>query len=379
MRIQNLIIAVAAVLLTSCAQDGILSVREKVNEPEQPINFSIYTDMATKAFPANAESLTSYHDQFVVFSTKTSTIDGTVLSVFNGDTVYSKAGSWEYKDLRYWDKQANFSFVAISPSAKYIIYNKTDNVADASGDYVTVAGGYTLVGTNLQDGTRTTEVNKGFTGENGKDADLMTAQKNNQNGATHDATVDMLFNHILAKLNVTIGKAKILDTMNVYIKKVEVLGLDNHGTYAQKDYNVTNSGWNSTKEDANYKLSWEAENIDGVLLNSGTTNGLTYTPGAPKYFIESLVMPQSIERDVEALRLEYAINDQDYKYQLKFKYNDTLKDMNQQDSVVLRAVFPEFMDRNKYILKLTIDPEAIIFDARAAAWAEQIDTTLIVK
>jgi hypothetical protein len=53
--------------------------------------------------------------------------------------------------------------------------------------------------------------------------------------------------------------------------------------------------------------------------------------------------------------------------------------MNQQDSVVPRAVFPEFMDRNKYILKLTIDPEAIIFDARAAAWAEQIDTMLIVK
>ena len=152
-----------------------------------------------------------------------------------------------------------------------------------------------------------------------------------------------------------------------------------HISHIQKDYNVTNSGWSSSKEDGSYKLSWEAENTDGVLLNSGTTNGLTYTPGAPKYFIESLVMPQSIERDVEALRLEYAINDQDYKYQLKFKYNDTLKDMNQQDSVVLRAVFPEFMDRNKYILKLTIDPEAIVFDARAAAWTEQIDTTLIVK
>lgn len=382
MRNGLLILAVAT--LASCAQEGILSIREQANDANQPIGFSIYTDKATRAFPAGSESLTNYHDQFVVFSTKTSTIDDEIIEVFNGDTIKFETGSWKYSPLRFWDKQAVFSFVAIAPSAKYITYTKPDSVANPAGDYVTVDGGYTLVGTNLQDGTRTTEVNKGFTGENGKDADLMTAQKNNQNGATHAETVDMLFSHILSKINVIIGKAKILDSQNVYIKKVEITGLDNHGTYAQSNYTAVQSGWNSSKTNAAYKLSWQASDANGVLLNSGTGSDLNYRPGTPKYFIESLVMPQSIELSdtlatAEALKLEYAINNQTYKYELKFKYNDTLQDISGQDSIVERMVFPEFMDRSKYILKLTIDPEAIIFNAAAAAWADQIDTTVVVK
>lgn len=368
------------IVMASCANEGILSVREINQQPEQAIAFNIFTDKATRAFPAGSEALTNYHDQFVVYSTKVSNIDNTVIQVFDGDAVRYQTGSWKYDDLRFWDKQAKFSFVAIAPSAKYIIYTKTDNVADNSGDYVTKEGGYTLVGTNLQDGTRTTEVNKGFTGEDGKDADLMTAQKNNQNGAAHDETVDMLFSHILAKLNVTIGKAKILDAQNVYIKKVEITGLDNHGTYVQKNYTTTTSGWQSSKTDATYKLSWTAAaNTPGTLLNSGSGEGSSYQPGAPKYFIESIVMPQSVENattsttGAEKLYMEYAINNQTYKYELNFKYNDTLKKVLEPtvDSIVVRSVFPEFMDRSKYTLKLTINPDVIIFDAKAAAWAEK--------
>lgn len=373
----------AVIILASCAKDGIMNVRSLDQEPES-IDFNIFTDKATRAFPAGSEALTNYHDQFVVFSTKTSTIDEQVIEVFNGDTISYQGGSWKYEPLRFWDKQAKFCFAAVAPSAKYITYNNPGNVATVTGDYVTNDGGYSLVGTNLQDGTRTTEVNKGFTGENGKDADLMTAQKNYQNGAAHTEKVDMLFSHILAKLNVIIGKAKVLDEQNVYIKKVEITGLDNHGTYAQSNYTATRSGWNSSKTDASYKLSWQASNASGELLNSGYTIGSTYYPSTPKYFIESIVMPQSIELSdtlatAEALKLEYAINNQLYKYELKFKYNDTLQDILGQDSIVERMVFPEFMDRSKYILKLTIDPEAIIFDAAAAAWANNVDTTVVVK
>lgn len=371
------ILIIVTVILASCAQDSVLNVRNIEQEPDQAISFNIFTDKGTRAFPAGSVSLSNFHDQFVVFSTKTSTIDNEIIEVFNGDTVAYSAGAWTYAPLRYWDKQANFSFVAIAPSAKYIIYTKTDSVANPAGDYKTKDGGYTLVGTNLQDGTHTAEINKGFTGEDGKDADLMTAQKNNQNGAAHDATVDMLFSHILAKLNVVIGKAKVLDGQNVYIKKVEITGLDDHGTYAQKNYTGATSGWNSSKVNASYKLSFQ--NNTGILLNSGTGTGENYHTGTPKYFIESIVMPQGIERDNEALKMEYVIGNQTYKYELKFWRNDTLKDINNQDSVVPRIVFPNLMDRSKYTLKLTIDPDAIIFDAAAAEWASSQDTSLIVK
>lgn len=376
-------------MLAACSEEGILSIRNFDQEPDQAIGFNIFTDKATRAFPTDAQALTIYHNQFVVFSTKTSTIDNEISEVFNGDTVSYNNG-WKYNPLRFWDKKAKYSFVAIAPSAKYIIYTKTDSVANPAGDYVTKDGGYTLVGTNLQDGTRIAEINKGFTGDNGRDADLMTAQKNNQNGAAHTETVDMLFSHILAKLNVTIGKAKVLDGQDVYIKKVEITGLDNHGTYAQKRYTAAQSGWTSSKNDtaSNYKLAWNAApGTNGVALNPGSGEGQTYTPGTPKYFIESIIMPQSIENatttsaGAEKLYMEYSINGQPYKYELNFKYNDTLKKVLEPtvDSIVVRSVFPEFMDRSKYTLKLTIDPDVITFDARAAMWTTSTETTQTVK
>ena len=373
------IIAIMTIIvMASCAEDSKLNIRDFNQESNQAIGFSVFTDKATRSFPANSETLSKYQNQFVVYSTKASTIDNTIMDVFNGDTIKYLSGSWKYDELRFWDKQANFHFVAISPSAKYVKYTGTDNVADATGDYVTKEGGYTLVGTNPQNGTGTSEINNCFTGVDGVDTDILTAEKNYQVGATHDETVDMLFQHILAKLNVTITKSKAMDSQDVYIKKIEIKGLKDHGTYVGKDYTSTQtsytSGWTASKINRNYKLGWQdtVASSKGKKLSSGSGEGNAYQAPNPQYFIESIVMPQEIEKDSVALLLEYAINNQTYKYELNFNYEDTLKKVNEPtvDSIVNRVVFDQFMDRSKYNLKLTIDPEVIIFKANAAAWAD---------
>lgn len=373
MKAKYLLIVAAATLLASCAENTVLNGLDRGDNTDYPIGFGIYTDKATRG--NNTEGLEKYHTQFVVFGTKTSTVYDQIFQVFEGDTVSYTAGSWIYSPLRFWDNQAKFSFVAIAPSAKYITYSKTDSVADPAGDYVTVDGGYTLVGTNLQNGTGTAEINFGFTGEDSIDADIMTAQKiTDQHGATHPEKVDLLFSHVLAKLNITIRKTAVLDQQQVYIKKVEITGLDNHGVYAQKLYSDSTSGWISSNTDTTYVVGWKADTTleKGLLLPAGET---------PKYFVESLIMPQDIRKDTinaQELHMDYWINNQIYKYNLKLRYNDTLTNQAGQDSIVERTVFDSFKDRNKYTIKLTIDPEAIIFNIKAQSWSEN-DSTISVS
>lgn len=362
MRTNHLVIIAAAALLASCAQEGMLNTLDQSGNTYAPISFGIYTEKATRA---NTEGLNTYHTQFVVFGTKTYTFNGVTEPVFSGDTVrYDNVkNAWRYDDLRYWESGANYGFAAIAPSAKYITYSKTDNVRDESGIYITQGSGYTLVGTNLQNGIRTAEVNYGFTGEDGLDADLMIAPVNLQKGVTHDETVSLIFQHILAKINVAIRKTAAMKDEHIYIKKVAITGLDNHGTYAKREYTGSTSGWTSSNTDNTYTIGWNTNGeSDSLELNTMTD----YT-----YFVESMVMPQAIKKgtaDAQALHLEYYINKQRYSFDRYFRYDDSLKNVAGEDSIVERTLFPSFTDRNKYNILLTIDPEAIILNVESAGW-----------
>lgn len=391
MRKSYFILAAAATILASCAENGKITNDLRSDENKTVIGFSTYSEKATRATGTN-EDLETYHGTFAVYATKKSTVDNTTISpVFNADIITyddskEEPNNWTYSPYRFWDKQANYHFVAVAPNADVVSYSKPEDVAATDGDYVAAA--YTLKGQNLQTTPSESEAKVGFHGNSGQDTDLMTATKNPQNGASHDANVNMIFKHILAKLNISIAKAKILDDAKVVIKKVEVSGLDNKGKYAESDYklinNVQQSGWSQTvKEQINsndYILEWT--NATGVELNSGSTDGDNkYTLGAPLYFIESLVMPQSIEKDVdgaEKLYLEYEIttgtgasaHTEAYKYELKFRTDiQTGTDAQTNDPIYTeQTVFAEFMDRSNYTLKLTIEPQVIKFDAESTQW-----------
>lgn len=376
MKKNYLIIAAVVTMMTSCFESEKLNNALLDNEEPAVIGFNTISEKATRA---TIESLETYHNTFAVWSTKKSNINGAIEVVFCGDSVRDlitydglkmEPNNWTYSPYRYWDKQAVYDFVAVAPNSEIIRYDKPENVADAEGTYVTTdAAGYTLVGQNLQSNTAPAEaeIKIGFNGGNG-DTDLMTAGKINRNGAAAITDVNLEFKHILAKLNIAIAKDPTFDNVMVMIDTVYVLGLDDNGTYTEKS-STTTSGWHSTASAnaANYKLAWENE--QGIELPNGTGEGDNYVPGKFLYFIESLVMPQTIEDSAEQVFVKYRIKSgtvtQSYSQVIK------LIDGNVK-------VFESFQERNNYTLFLTVRPNVITFDASTAAWTDKSASSNIV-
>ena len=368
MRKSFLIIAAAA-MLASCWETEKIGKDIVNDETPSVIGFNTISEKATRA-TASETDLEYYHNSFNVYSTKTSNnvTDATPEVVFDGnleadlisfDSTRMAPNNWTYSPYRYWDKQATYAFVAVAPNSKIVKYSKSENVADNAGTFVTTnATGYTLVGQNLQtsDAPADAEIRKGFTGANGGDTDIMTSGKITRNGANPAEDVNLEFHHILAKLNIAIAKDPTFDNVKVIIRKVQVVGLDDNGTYYEGTSD-TESAWTSSKVNDDYKLLWE--NANGIELPGSTDEA----NGKKLYFIESLIMPQSIEQNVEKLIIDYTIvtetREEKYNYELKFDDGQNNK------------VFENFRERNNYTVSLTVRPNIITFDASATLWVDQ--------
>lgn len=374
MKKSYLIIASAAIL-ASCAQNETLNEIVKEETPTV-IGFNTISEKATRA--DGVENLEDYHASFNVYSTKVSNnpgADQTPVVVFDGnlqadlisfDANRMAPNNWTYSPYRFWDKQATYSFVAVAPNSEIVKYSKSGDVADNAGTFVTTAAtGYTLTGQNLQtsDAPAEAEIRKGFTGADGGDTDVMTSGKITRNGADPVEDVNLEFKHILAKLNIAIAKDPTFDNVKVLIRKVQVVGLDDNGTYYEGTSD-TESAWTSTKVNDDYKLQWE--NANGIELPGSTEDA----NGKKLYFIESLVMPQSIEKDVEKLIIDYTIvtetREEKYNYELKFDDGDPK-----------HKVFENFRERNNYTISLTVRPNIITFDASAILWVDKTSDNIV--
>lgn len=400
MRKSYFILAAAATILASCAENGKITNDLRSDETKAVIGFSSYSEKATRGVNDNT-NLEDYHTTFVVYGSKKSTNeDATISEVFDGGTTalltYSDGATtpndWTYSPYRYWDKQANYKFIAVAPNANIVKYDwdataaNLVEVGNAANDFVSAAD-YTLIGQNLQATATSAEINTGFVGGAGKDTDIMTSALVSEAGATHNTNVNLVFKHILAKFNVTVAKAKILNNAEVYIKSIEINGLKDKGsnydesTYTEGDNTVDpivapQSGWTASYSDDatphaytlvyNYATDGnkkenggnDAEGQVGAkLAQYDETNNKT----VPTYFIESLVIPQAVAANTATLTLKYQIvtgtgaNKHEENYTYKF-------DMNQ--------AFASYLDRHNYKLNLTITPEIITFDATASTWKD---------
>lgn len=366
-----LLFAAAATMMVACSDTEKLNNNLVDNEAPRVIGFNTISEKATRA--GVIEDLELYHKTFAVWSTKESMNTHAIDTVFNGDdardiitfdSVRLAPNHWTYNPYRYWDRQAEYSFVAVAPNSKVIRFNKPENVADNTGTFVTVsADGYTLIGQNLQSATAPAEaeIKVGFDGADGNDTDLMTSSKIGRKGSDPVADVNLSFKHILAKLNVSIAKDPVFDNVKVVIKSVKVTGLDDNGVYFEATSD-NNSAWKSALKDSTYALSWV--NTNGIELpKSEVVNNKNVAK--PLYFIESLVMPQSIEKEVEKLVINYTIvtetRSENYDYVLAL-----------QDSVGAK-VFENFHEQNNYTIKLTVKPNVITFDASSEGWNDIVN------
>lgn len=399
MRKSYLFIAVAGTILASCAENSKITNDLRNDETKTVIGFSSYSEKATRGDASNEANLEYYHGTFTVYGSKKSTNDNTISEVFDGGATslltYSNNATtpndWTYSPYRYWDKQANYNFIAVAPNANIVKYDWNAQAATLvevgtdANDFVTVDGGYTLVGQNLQKTATSAEIKKGFVGGDGKDIDIMTSEKVSHN-AGNTNTVNLDFKHILAKLNVSVAKAFVLNDDEVYIKSIEIKGFNDKGTYDESTYFPGKaavaadptaeppveaqaaipavSGWTASASAnvANYILKYnyaEDENKQDGQAGIKLADATSETATVPTYFVESLVMPQTVADDIATLTIKYQI------------VTGTGANAHAEDftrTFDMYDAFTSYLDRHNYTLKLTIEPQIIKFDATAATW-----------
>ena len=384
MKKNYLILAAAAAMLASCAETEKLNNELRDNEEPTAIVFSSYSEKATRADngdDSNINNLEFFHSTFAVYGTKQSVNDPTVISYIFGGTAEATGGvkngtvctytnnnnasfygsNWSYDDPRYWDKQSNYQFIAYAPAVESnplrYEYAATGKLVGAEGNDF-VATDYYLTGKNLQATPSNASKNKGFN-VNNQDLDLMTSGLKEQVGSNHEQ-VQLTFKHILAKINIMIGKAATLDEATVTIDSVAILNLKDKGSYSENRYNAQTpvSGWrpNNVNNNADYILKYIKPQGSTLALDATNNSAVQYL-----YFIESLVIPQPIGDDPK-VAIKYTIKRGEHSE--AFTYDMDLKD-----------AFTSLFDRSNYTLKFTIGPSVITFDASAAAWANDLEQT----
>ena len=377
--------AVATTFMASCSNEKVLNERQDRNE-QTVIGFSTYNVNSTKADLTGKDALESYHKTFMVYGTKVSTItttenpqyvfgedasatvavEGTQCNYVDGTTDPLFHGSnWQYETLRFWDKQATYNFIAYAPATAPLKYKYASATAGvgAEGNVFVTTSNYTLYGQNLMDGAQgaTQEKLTGFiesSSTDKKDIDIMVSElESGLNGvnyanATPKQHVNLLFHHILAKLNVVIAKDEILNNSTVTIKSVSIDGLKHVGTY-------NGTVWTAAERDANstYTLDFNTGLNESYFteLEDAEVDGTTVTL-KNKYFIESLVMPQTLP-DVCNLTIKYEI-----------KTGTHTEQYTSRQDISTTGIFTTFANRTNYTLKIKISPTVITFDAAASEW-----------
>ena len=374
----------SAAIFAACSETEKIQENLQDNEPTA-IGFTSYSQKATRGNTDVATNLEYYHNKFAVYGTKQNVNDATDIQyVFGGKatavgvqdgvtcTYQTSAdavlGDWKYDDPRFWDKQATYDFIAYAPAAtanpiRYYYGAVKAQVGDA-GSYFKTSSDYILTGTNIQATATKAEKIKGFNEAGNGDLDLMISDSEAQNGNGHDTYVNLEFRHILSKLNITIGQAEALYNSDVTIKEVKVTGLKDKGSYNEQNYNATAnpkvSGWTAGVDNNTYALHYTGSQV----LDKGQYVATVFQAGDPYFFIESLVMPQTIADDQTTLTIKYNIASGSYNED--YTYTLDLYDL---------AALQKYYDGYNYYLNITIAPDVIKFDATATLW----DNTTVVN
>ena len=390
MKKSYLMIATAAALLTACS--GTDTIKESIedNNP-QPFTFSAYADKVTKG--TNSSNLQDFYTVFGVYGFKNVTrnsvaTDETVFeNVPNeffatdaqGSTVYKTAGtkpsdewsftanSWYYENVRYWDKMANsYSFFAIAP------YEATPAPAlDVEATYDNIK-----IGTSSSKYDISTEKNLAIAGTpnavpqaaltySGFSKDYMLAAKNS--ARTSDVT--LVFNHILAKLNVKIVKAATYKgKQELKVNELKNAGLAKEGYY-EYNTNFTTDSWHAT--------GTYARDITADYSLTAQTNY------SGCYWLETLMFPQTTTCSIlGAQSTATAMNDMYLyiKYQIGSETYEAYYDFAAIWIGNTAAVNDEFSfaQGSEYTLTLTVGPDPIHFAAQVTQWA-QVEKDLTVN
>lgn len=435
MKKSYLMILAAVSLFASCYESDTFKGAAQEVQADQPLSFTAYADKVTKA--GNSTALNDFYTAFGVYGWKT--VNGTVVSdpVFSnipneyftedkgGSIVYKtsgkpstewtvpdnigvgegKKGYWYYENVRYWDKMASqYQFFAIAP------FESTPTYTVSAGDANISIATYDISGENnlalVDDGNSNLipQANLAYTGFK---KDYMIADKltPTPKGTVTTQDVQLVFHHILTKLNVKVKKSDLYKGSQVL--KVSELKIENLKKEANFEYttNMTTDGW---------KNKADIRTID-INTPYALANGATETPAMTdypdNYWIETLIFPQTttcmaagaqptpLELTGMYLYIQYMIGNETFNayYDLAYVFDPTTapvaatyytaaeaaayneaNDLSSGDegfaveNGVKTQAQPgkdfEFKQGSQYNLIITVGPEPIHFDARVIEW-----------
>lgn len=400
------IIAAATLIISGCGETEKLNRDIPESRTNVPLSFSAYSNVITRATDAkNSTKLNDFYDVFAVYSWK-AVDNGTPQDVFKnipneyftadeqGDVVYDAAGEkpsiewavpsnigvdngyWYYENLRYWDKLATYQFFAIAP------YD------DSATPYYSVAAGdnnFSLF--KNEDGKRydisTEEVNlmaskpekalKYYRFNN----DFMIADKKSTSTIAETATaasqdVNLVFHHILSKLNVMIKKdPDFKGKQNLVVTDLVIANLQKEGSFVFKNNSMTENGWTTTGKynisltGKNYSLNSEtaADNYDECYWVENLIFPQDIT--CKKAYVDNVIDPQSDADNLDTyLYIAYKIGDDVFE-----RYYDLANVFG----VKTANTTYSFEQGSQYRLTITVGPKPIHFTAEVTKWIEDTD------
>ena len=356
------LMAAAATMFAACSQSDVLN-EVQVQDEAQAIGFSTYANKATRAENSTAGTTTglySHHEIFKVWGYKNTYTEG---FVFNGAEVTGDGTNWSYSDKKYWDMAAtSYQFYAAAPAnAAWSLIQVNGAVQD--DDYFRLVN-FALTGKSLT----STSLENSFKGS--ADVDLMIASPCKVERAKFGTAnkVQLNFNHILSRLNVTVKKGTNIASETVKITSFKVGNLKKAGNFDESanlggDYLTV--GTTKRWETADYKYVIEGNKLDDVSTTS-------------KYIFQALVIPQaaaweSVKRDGTSTEvapyftIEYTIGGEPFS--ATFNLSDAFGD---NDGMALCEGYQN-------TLNLTIDAETIVFAADVYEWADKNGNDFDIK
>lgn len=368
MKKNYLMMAMAAAMLASCAQTGL--VEEIAEEPQKAIGFSTFVDKATRA---NSTKLNDFYKTFKVYGWKSIDNKNTWQNVFDnvtneyfytntsGTEIYKSSSpssewsftteSWYYEGVHYWDKLAtDYLFCAYTPIIA------TVEVAATQEGEIKIGTGTNPIkvdGKNLQETPNIELIYSGFS------KDYMTAVSTIKN-----AEVNLEFTHELAKLNVKVQKDDSYNSNQaLYVSKLEILNLKDQGYFVRnatpsKSWNVYSSSSNGT-----FKMS----EGDKKLANPGDDD--------KKFVIEQLLLPQNIERVITDPLENVVQSSSEFTNKACVHITYVIGSEQFDGYYALNNIFNKdadytFEGGKEYTLTITIGPNPIHFTPSVTAWTE---------
>lgn len=305
------ILSAAVAALASCSNSEVIT---EVNEPQVPdkaIAFETFSSNATRAENSNAsktDGLENHHSNFSVWGYKDvqdTYVFGTasdsegksstgVTVTAEENPISSGTYIWTYSPIRFWDKGANsYEFYACAPATTsgtdpYFVLNKKTGGTQAD-DYFTLnavtLSNYTLSGKQYEQSMKENQVQNPEDGSTqitiGGNIDYMIADACKITDFT--SPVQLHFNHILSRLNITVKKSNDLNDYVVALTSLVVKNIRSKGDFNESTQ-VTDLNKGTTER-------WNTQN--SPLINY-VANSLSNVTTSSQYVLQSLVIPQKV-------------------------------------------------------------------------------------